>query len=107
MGDQRAGSPATARGNGFKGQQHIPFAVRYSVHINYPIQFDLMKTRNKTVTKSLNNEHKAIYTFWRKKGSPPGRSKNLSPGQASSLQQKTAARILQPEADKRGKTKGS
>lgn len=46
---QRAGEPATLRGVGPGNSHSNALAAHYTVHINYLIRFDLMKTRNKTV----------------------------------------------------------
>lgn len=87
---------------------HTPLLQWVTQFTYYLIQFDLMKTRNKTVTQSLNKEHKAIYTFWmEEKGKGPQEEAKLSPGQASSLEKNSAARILQPGTVKSRRTKGS
>lgn len=62
-----AGKAATTGNSAPTTAAESPFAVHHAVCVDYFIWFDLMKTRNRTVTKSLNNEHE---TYSRKKESP-------------------------------------
>ena len=62
-----------------------------------------MKTRNKTVTKSLNNEAQGDLDLRKEKGKPPGRSVICHPVKPAASS-KTAAKILHSEADQTGRT---
>lgn len=86
--DQRAGDPATARGDGIPVTAAAwPLQWLYTVHLHYLIRFDLMKTRNKTVSTRRSTPSGG-------KRKVPRKKQNLSPGQAGTLEENSAAKIL-------------